>query len=203
MSKKILSTQRNRIYRLFKDSLKCCSCSYDYDTSALEFHHIIPANKLEDIPKLIATGDYDSILEEFDKCAVLCSNCHNIIHNSMEIKNITDVAKSLTSVDTSYFKELCNMLNILVDENNSDETEEQNENIDVLVYKNKMTKQEKLNILKKHLIDFYSGSKVSDLNRSEIANELSFEKTMVWRYINQLKEEQLLGEYVDKELLIA
>lgn len=41
MTKKILATQRSRMYRLFKESLKCCSCGYDRDSSALEFHHTL------------------------------------------------------------------------------------------------------------------------------------------------------------------
>lgn len=191
--KKILSTQRNRIYRLFKDSLKCCSCDYSYDTSALEFHHIVPANKLEDIPKLIAVGDYNLILEEFNKCAVLCSNCHNIIHNSMNIKNITNVSKSLTLVDTNYFKELCNMLNVLVDEVISEEIEEHNEILEEKL--NKKKRQEKLlDILMEH-----EGELFSQLNKTKIAEQLCVSEKTINRDLYNLKQQNIFrnNEFIE------
>lgn len=205
MGKKILSTQRNRIYRIFKDSLECCTCGYNQDSSALEFHHIVPMNKLEEIPKLISIGDYDLILDELSKCAVICSNCHNIIHNSTKIELVIQITKSLVQVNTTYFKELCEILNALIPENVIEEIDEQN--IETLIHTNvsdyDFNKEQKIDILKKHLANLYDGVKISTLNKSKLANEIKLNRVTMLRYIDELTEQGLLSDYIDKNLLLT
>lgn len=205
MAKRILATQRSRMYRVFKESLKCCSCGYDRDSSVLEFHHIIPSDKLEELPKLVSMGDYDVILAEFKKCAVVCSNCHNIIHNSTNAKVALEVVKALIPVDTTYFKELCESFNVLVDDTVEDENDQESssENIELLVAEEKLNKKKRMEILIDHLIEKYDGTATDNLKAAKIARDLSFNRITVSRYIEQLKTEQKLNGVVHADLLRA
>ena len=205
MTKKILATQRSRMYRLFKESLKCCSCGYDRDSSALEFHHIIPSDKLEELPKLVSMGHYDVILAEFRKCAVVCSNCHNIIHNSTNANVALDVAKALVPVNTTYFKELCEAFNVLVDEEIEDDIEVSNstENIEILVAATRQRNASTLEMLRQHLIDNYNGVATSDLHQSKIAQELSISDASVSRGIKKLQKQERLNGHVDSVVLMS
>jgi hypothetical protein len=58
---------------------KCSSCGYDKYFGSLQFHHVYPEAKSFNI------GDFnfrkfDSLVEELDKCILVCSNCHGEIH---------------------------------------------------------------------------------------------------------------------------
>lgn len=55
---------------------KCYLCGYDKCTSALEFHHINPEEKLFSISHEGTTRSWESVKKELDKCVLLCSNCH-------------------------------------------------------------------------------------------------------------------------------
>ena len=60
----------------------CCSnCGYDKCNDALEFHHTDESKKRFNISKNIFTSKrWATILEELDKCILLCSNCHRELH---------------------------------------------------------------------------------------------------------------------------
>ena len=65
-------------FREYKKTLKCNRCGYD-DYRALEFHHT-DDNK-EGNPCVIARQkSWENVMEELNKCEVLCSNCHRIEH---------------------------------------------------------------------------------------------------------------------------
>lgn len=55
---------------------KCVVCGYDRCASALDFHHINPANKLGIVSRL---GPKKAESEAM-KCVLICSNCHREIH---------------------------------------------------------------------------------------------------------------------------
>ena len=61
----------------------CCSrCGYDASPSALEFHHIIPAEKeyaWDEMRKMA----WSKVLEELEKCILVCANCHREVHDEM------------------------------------------------------------------------------------------------------------------------
>lgn len=72
------SRERMLKFREYKKTLKCNRCGYD-DHRALQFHHT-DDNK-EGTPAVIARyRSWDSLMEELDKCEVLCANCHQIEH---------------------------------------------------------------------------------------------------------------------------
>ena len=59
----------------------CSICGYSKCNNALEFHHIDPKNKKEQVSKLIGRRvKIKELREELDKCILVCSNCHREIH---------------------------------------------------------------------------------------------------------------------------
>lgn len=64
----------------YKKTLSCEKCKLS-DHRCLEFHHIDPKIKDDEISSMIAKGMLpERILEEIKKCMVLCANCHRIEH---------------------------------------------------------------------------------------------------------------------------
>ena len=66
----------------------CCEkCKYHKNLRALEFHHKNPKLKSFGISyTTIASKSWKRILEEIDKCQLLCSNCHRE-HHSPNLNN--------------------------------------------------------------------------------------------------------------------
>ena len=72
------SKERMTKFREYKQTLKCNRCGYD-DYRALQFHHT-DDNK-EGTPAIIARYlSWENVMEELNKCEVLCANCHQIEH---------------------------------------------------------------------------------------------------------------------------
>ena len=63
----------------FKKTLKCSKCEESRHW-VLDFHHTNPEEKEKSVSKLIKTSTKEKVLEEIDKCVVLCSNCHRDLH---------------------------------------------------------------------------------------------------------------------------
>lgn len=61
---------------------KCIICGYNKCNRSLEFHHINPSEKEFNISKSLNTK-WEFIKEELDKCILVCSNCHNEIHEGL------------------------------------------------------------------------------------------------------------------------
>lgn len=57
---------------------KCCICGYNKCDQALDFHHVDQSTKEFSISSRIRS--FSKILEEVDKCILVCSNCHREIH---------------------------------------------------------------------------------------------------------------------------
>lgn len=71
----------------YKKQLKCVTCGYDHP-AALDFHHVERSKTNRKVHQLVADGNTKKrILEEIDKCVVLCSNCHRVHHHD-EWENI-------------------------------------------------------------------------------------------------------------------
>jgi hypothetical protein len=56
-----------------------CSVCGMYHPAVMDFHHLDPNKKEFTIAKS-RTKSESKFLEELDKCVVLCSNCHRILH---------------------------------------------------------------------------------------------------------------------------
>lgn len=84
-SKKCAATVRRRELKTMLVEYcggKCQSCGYNKYNGALEFHHVA------DSGKEFALGNSEHIaislvIEELDKCVVVCSNCHKEIHGKL------------------------------------------------------------------------------------------------------------------------
>ena len=60
----------------------CEKCGYNKNLAALEFHHKNPKDKISKLDsRILSNRTWKFILVEFEKCEVLCSNCHKEIHN--------------------------------------------------------------------------------------------------------------------------
>ena len=64
----------------YKSTLKCSKCPENHP-GCLDFHHLDGTTKEFGIAsRLGSTYKREGILEEIDKCIVLCSNCHRKLH---------------------------------------------------------------------------------------------------------------------------
>ncbi len=71
----------------YKKKQQCKKCGYSQEThesfvpQALQFHHA-QGNKKFEISKATSNGiSKEKIMNEISKCVILCSRCHNEIHN--------------------------------------------------------------------------------------------------------------------------
>ena len=59
---------------------KCQKCGYNKYIGALEFHHLNPEEKDFNLSELKIHSFNQVIIDELDKCILVCSNCHREIH---------------------------------------------------------------------------------------------------------------------------
>ena len=63
---------------------RCCRCGYYRFAGALEFHHTNPDNKnfsvANETRRPFTPENVIDIMEEVEKCVVLCANCHRELH---------------------------------------------------------------------------------------------------------------------------
>jgi hypothetical protein len=60
----------------------CAICGYNKNIAAFHFHHLEPSKKRFRLDsQAISNRSWNSILEEFAKCILLCGNCHAELHN--------------------------------------------------------------------------------------------------------------------------
>ena len=71
--------ERNELCHAMLD-YECERCGY-YHYNVMEYHHLDPTQKKFTIGRHILRKSMDAILIELKKCALLCANCHKIVHN--------------------------------------------------------------------------------------------------------------------------
>lgn len=72
---------RKKAIKLMIETLKingCAICGYDKCNAALVFHHVNPEDKKFNLGNF--RQPVDKIVEEINKCILLCANCHREIH---------------------------------------------------------------------------------------------------------------------------
>lgn len=75
-------------YLKLKSTLKCSWCIESHP-ACLTFHHTNPAEKETEVAQGVAWGwSKEHILNEIEKCIVLCFNCHSKHHFSEKYQNI-------------------------------------------------------------------------------------------------------------------
>lgn len=64
----------------YKSSLKCEICG-ECHPACIDFHHKDSSKKDFEISKAVAKGfTKERVLEEIEKCQILCANCHRKLH---------------------------------------------------------------------------------------------------------------------------
>ena len=81
----VTQQQRGRERRLLliqRKGARCERCGYDRNNAALAFHHTDPATKSFPVDlRSCSNTCWQSLLDEAEKCILLCLNCHSEIHN--------------------------------------------------------------------------------------------------------------------------
>lgn len=65
--------------------LECSRCGFNESFSALDFHHEDPSSKEFYIGHLFDMVPNEERIAELDKCTLLCSNCHRILHRDSSL----------------------------------------------------------------------------------------------------------------------
>ncbi len=58
-----------------KADATCADCGIDYPPHVMDFDHV-RGEKVGNISELVQIGIRDKLLEEIEKCEIVCSNCH-------------------------------------------------------------------------------------------------------------------------------
>ena len=69
---------------------KCCGCGEVFNICCYDFHHLEPDKKDFAISAKQTNGakTWNKVRDELKKCALLCANCHRLVHNGyMQIEN--------------------------------------------------------------------------------------------------------------------
>lgn len=83
-SQNIIAFRQRRKMNLIKVAGgKCAICGYDHCVTALEFHHIDPAQKSYGVAVNGNCHDLEKDLAEIKKCILVCANCHREIHEGL------------------------------------------------------------------------------------------------------------------------
>jgi uncharacterized coiled-coil DUF342 family protein len=82
-------------YLIRQRGSKCEKCGYSKNFSALEFHHLRDKKIRLDFRSL-SSNKLEKIEEEFEKCLVLCANCHRELHHpQQEIDDIENYKQEI------------------------------------------------------------------------------------------------------------
>lgn len=81
---------KRKFFLIEKRGGKCEVCGYAKNISALEFHHIDSNTKESKLDaRVLSNRNFDFILNEFEKCMLLCTNCHKELHNpELSLENV-------------------------------------------------------------------------------------------------------------------
>ena len=69
----------NKWYYEYKSTLSCIQCGFSHP-AAIDFHHRDKMDKEFNPSKMRDYTNKKRFLKEIEKCDVLCSNCHRILH---------------------------------------------------------------------------------------------------------------------------
>jgi len=75
---------RRRWLNIYKKATGCSLCGYNEHPAALQFDHLDPSLKVQDVSNMV-TLKLKRLMDEVRKCRVLCANCH-MIHTFGEKK---------------------------------------------------------------------------------------------------------------------
>lgn len=88
--------RRKRLSNWLTENKKECVYCGENDSVCLEFHHIDPSIKEASLSFAFREFSVVRIMEEINKCVILCANCHRKLHRekiSLHDLTLTDRAK--------------------------------------------------------------------------------------------------------------
>lgn len=59
---------------------ECCRCGWNEHDAGLVPHHVDPSQKTFSVGDVGNTRSWKRVQAELDKCVLLCSNCHAVVH---------------------------------------------------------------------------------------------------------------------------
>lgn len=99
----VVRALKRKVYLLSLRGNKCEKCGYNKNLSAFEFHHKNPSEKLFQLDqRSLGNHSMKSVLKEFDKCQILCSNCHRE-HHSPEL-DFNMVLERIINISNDHIK---------------------------------------------------------------------------------------------------
>lgn len=66
-------------FQKWKATLNCVVCG-EAEEACLDFHHMDPDTKEDGISSMVGSRSNASVIEELNKCVVLCACCHRKVH---------------------------------------------------------------------------------------------------------------------------
>ncbi len=80
----VMRSLKRKLFLISLRGGKCEKCFYDKNIAALDFHHRNPMEKKFQLDqRTLSNTSMKLILNEFEKCDVLCSNCHREHHSPL------------------------------------------------------------------------------------------------------------------------
>ena len=73
-------------YLIKRNGMTCDLCKESFPRELLEFHHLVEEEKNFNmhVSKFRGIKIRQEVLDEADKCAILCSNCHRLEHVALK-----------------------------------------------------------------------------------------------------------------------
>lgn len=79
--------QLSNMFEKYKSNHSCAKCG-DTRGYILDFHHIDPLTKENEVSNLVYSKGWEYALGEIEKCIMLCKNCHADFHHWERKKKI-------------------------------------------------------------------------------------------------------------------
>lgn len=54
----------------------CADCGGTFGYWCMDFDHVSPEEKIDTVSNLLKYGTWQQVLDEIEKCEIVCSNCH-------------------------------------------------------------------------------------------------------------------------------
>lgn len=82
--RKKINFEKNKNFLIEKELLTdCIICGFSKENFiAIDFHHINPDEKENEISNLIQKGNQEKLYNEAKKCVCMCRNCHALYHGN-------------------------------------------------------------------------------------------------------------------------
>jgi predicted HNH restriction endonuclease len=71
--------KQHALFSMFDYTCQHCGLRED-KLGFFEFHHTDPSNKTGEVGRMLNSASFEKVLEEVEKCVMLCPNCHKYEH---------------------------------------------------------------------------------------------------------------------------